>query len=123
MKILKAVLLGLLLWVLVFVEISITMIGLKLSEINVWLIHYIALIPFTILCAWLYYKKKDKTNGFLLGLVILIIGIILDIIITVPLFIMPQDGGYQDYFLNVYLLIGFIELIVITSVYDLIRKR
>ena len=123
MKALRAILVGVLLWILIFIEISITMIGLKLSDLAVWIIHYILLIPFAILCAWIYYKKKNKLNGFLFGISILIVGIILDLIITVPLFIITQGGSYTDYLSNIYLLIGFVELIIITGIYSLLRKK
>ena len=122
MKTLRAILLGALIWLLIFVEISITMIGLKLSDLTVWIIHYILLIPIAIFCARFYYKSSDKVNGFLLGLVMLIVGIILDMTTTIPLFIIPQGGGYSTYFSNVYMLIGFLELVLIVGIYDLVKK-
>lgn len=122
MKTLRAIVLGILLWIFIFVEISITMIGLKLNETTIWIIHFILLIPFAILCAWLYYKSKDRLNGFALGLIFLIIGIILDMIITVPMFIMPQGGNYATYFTNIYMIVGFIELVVVVGLYGLLKK-
>lgn len=123
MKTLRAVSLGALLWILIFIEISITMIGLKLSDTTVWIIHYILLIPIAVLCAWLYYKSKDKINGFVLGIVFLIVGIILDMIVTVPLFIIPQGGNYGTYFSNGFMLAGFLELIILVELYDLMRRK
>ena len=114
---------GVLLWVFIFIEISITMIGLKLPNTTVWTIHYILLIPFSILCAKFYYKSKDNVNGFVLGIVILIVGIILDMITTVPLFIIPQGGNYGTYFSNMFMIAGFIELVVIVGIYDLMRRN
>ena len=122
MKLIKAAGIGILFWLLIFLEISITMIGLKLSNLIVYIIHYILMIPIAILCAWLYCKNKDKTNGFLLGLFIVIIGIILDMIITVPLFIIPQGGSYAVYFSNFYLIAGLIEGIIIIGIYKTLSK-
>lgn len=122
MKTLRAILLGALVWLFIFVEISITMIGLKLTQLVVWAIHYIVLIPIGIFCVWLYYKSGDKLNGFALGLVMLITGIVLDLIVTVPLFILPQGGGYSTYFSNYYMLAGFVELILIAGIYGAMRK-
>lgn len=113
---------GVLLWLLIFLEISLTMIGLKLSEITVWIIHYIFLIPAAILCAWLYYRSDDKLNGFTLGLLMVIVGIALDMITTVPYFVIPQGGSYLTYFSNYYMLIGFVELIIITGIYGVIKE-
>lgn len=123
MKTLRAIGLGILFWVVIFVEISITMIGLKFPDWLTYIIHYIVMIPLSILVAWLYYKSRDKINGFLLGLLIVIVGIILDMIITVPLFIIPQEGSYATYFSSLYLIAGLIEGIIIIGIYDLARKR
>jgi len=123
MKLLRAIGLGALFWFIIFVEISITMIGLKFSDLTTYIVHYIVMIPLAILIAWLYYKSRDKINGFVLGLIVTITGIILDMIITVPLFIIPAGGGYLDYFSNFYLIAGLIEGIIIVGIYDLLRKK
>jgi membrane protein YdbS with pleckstrin-like domain len=120
MKTPRAIGLGVLVWLLIFIEISITMIGLKLSETIVWMIHYIFLIPIVVFCAWLYYKSRDKVNGFLLGVIMLVVGIILDMIITVPLF---GNMDYLTYFSNLYMLPGFLESVVIVGLYDILRKK
>ena len=123
MKTLRAILLGVLLWVLIFVEISITMVGLKFPDMTVWVIHYLFLIPFGILCARLYYKSRDKINGFLLGIVLLVVGAILDLIITVPFFIIPQGGSYATFFLSSSMWISFVEVIAVVGIYDLLRRK
>jgi hypothetical protein len=123
MRWLRALVIGALFWLIIFLEISITMIGLQLSYLPTYIIHYIIMIPLALLCAWLYYKSQDKINGFLLGLFLVAVGIILDIIITVPFFIIPAGGNYATYFSQTFLLIGLLEGIVIVGLYDLIRKR
>jgi len=121
MKLGRAIAVGILIWVLIFIEWSIMLFipVLKDALYLQWLIHYIVLFFLAILAAHLYYKSKDKVNGFALGLVLLIIGIILDIIVTVPFFI---EEGYVFYFSNIYLWIGFIELIIVVWFYKLIKK-
>jgi hypothetical protein len=81
------------------------------------------MIPLGIFIAWLYYKSKDKINGFLLGLFIVITGIVLDLMITVPLFIIPSGGTYISYFSEIFLIIGFIEAVIIIGIYDFFKKR
>ena len=71
----------------------------------------------------LYYKSKDKVNGFLLGVFIVVVGIVLDMIITVPLFIIPADGSYATYFSGIYLILGLIEGVLVVGAYDLARKK
>ncbi len=123
MKTLRAVLSGALIWVLIFVEISITMIGFKLPELWTWIAHYILLIPIVFFCAWLYYESGDRANGLILGLLFLAVGIILDLIVTVPLFIMLQGSSYATYFSNLYMIAGFIESVVLVGIYDKMRKK
>jgi len=111
---------GILLWVLIFVEISVVQVGLQITGIVGSIIHYILLIPMGIFCAWVYYRRKDKTNGFLLGLVMLVTGVVLDLIITIPLFL---KGDYLAFYSDPFLWVGFLVALVIVGTYDLARKR
>ena len=121
MRVLRAILAGVLLWVLIFVEISIVQKGLQVTGAVASLIHYILLIPIGILCAWVYYcSNKDKTNGFLVGLVMLATGIILDLAITIPFFL---DGDYRGFYSDPFLWVGFLIAVIIIGTYDLARKR
>ena len=123
MRWLRVIGLGALFWLIIFVEISITMIGLGFSESTVYAIHYAIMIPLGILVAWLYYKSKDKVNGFLIGLAMVLVGVVLDLAITVPFFVIPAGGNYVTYFSSLYLWIGFLEGIVVIGIYDLMRKK
>jgi hypothetical protein len=120
MRVLRAILAGILLWVLIFVEISIVQVGLQVTGVVADIIHYILLIPMGIFCAWFYYRGKDKTNGFLLGLVMLITGIVLDLVITLPLFL---KGDYIGFYTDPFLWAGFLIALVVVGTYDLARKR
>ena len=122
MRFLRAIGIGALFWLIIFVEISITMIGLAFSDLTTYIIHYILMIPLSILCAWLYYKSGDKTNGFALGLLVVLVGVVLDMIITIPLFIIPQGGSYGSYFSNYYLLAGLLEGIVLIGLYKNFKR-
>ena len=58
----------------------------------------IVLIPAAMLGAHIYYRKGHQTNGFVLGVVMFLIAIILDAIITVPYLIIPLGGSYTSFF-------------------------
>jgi hypothetical protein len=118
MKLWRAVPIGFVLWAIIFIELSITKMSIGLSVGVVYTLHYLLLIPFGIFCAWLYYRHKDDSNGFAVGFVILLTGIILDCLITVPFFI----KSYAVYFGNFYLWAGFVELILIFGLFDLIAS-
>jgi hypothetical protein len=118
-KTLRAILSGAITWILIFVlwTAMIFIPVLKDSEILQYVIHYVVLIPIVILGSSYYYKSNDKTNGAILGLVMLATGLILDAIITVPFFTKPQGTGYAEFFINPLIWVGFVEFVIITYFY------
>tara|TARA_Y100000310_G_scaffold256261_1_gene264031 strand:- start:136 stop:702 length:567 start_codon:yes stop_codon:yes gene_type:complete len=118
MKWKRAIGLGVLLWLLIFVWWSVLMFS-GATESMQYILHYILLIPGAILVAWLYYRSSDRVNGFLLGIVMLLAGAILDILITIPFFV----GSYADFYLSPLMWIGFLELILVIGLYDLVHKN
>lgn len=120
MNLKRAILFGIVLWVLVFFEISILMFGFKLTETTLFLIHYILLIPLVILTSRFYFKKSKRnvSEGFSLGIIFVLTGLVLDAIITVPLFVKDYS-----FFLDINLLIGLIEIIVITTLFGKVGNK
>jgi len=127
MRTLRAILLGILLWILIFVEISVFKIGFGLTGITQYIIHYVFLIVFTILGAAIYYKRKDRFNGFVLGIFWLLVGNILDLIITIPMFTVKQypslTAAYPGFYSDPWLWTGFLIVVVVAGIYDLARKK
>ncbi len=121
MNLKRAILTGALLWVLIFFEISILMFGLGLEGITINIVNYIVLIALASISAIIYFKGKNikagLKEGFILGVFYVIVGVILDAIITVPLFVKDYS-----FFIDIFLIIGLIETIVITSIIGLIKK-
>lgn len=58
----------------------------------------IAIVPAALLGAHLYYGKGFQTNGFLLGVFLFLITMLLDALITVPLFVIPNGGNHLTFF-------------------------
>ena len=116
----KATLLGILLWVLIFTEISVLMFS-GLNNTAQKIIHFILLAVFALVCGKIYFKKSmDRwKEGFLLGVWMILTGTILDILITIPLFV----KSYPTYYMQWSLWLGFIELIVLTTVSGIIFKQ
>jgi hypothetical protein len=110
---------GALLWILIFIWWSVMVMAPSLEGMDSlqWIIHIILLIPAAIFCAHRYYRKKDNTNGFLLGLVFLLTGIILDLLITAPFF-----TGYTGHFSSLFLWIGFAVMVCTVGIYKLVKK-
>ena len=129
MKLLKAIGLGIVLWVLIFFEVSILMFGFKLtSGISYYIIHYLFLAIISIVLTLIYFSGKKKTRGgffrgLLVGIIFIVIGIILDAVITIPLWIISQGGSYQSFFLNYYMLIGYLIVIVLAGIVGAVKRK
>lgn len=121
MNLKRAVLCGALFWVLIFFEVSILKFGLKLPvDLTYYIVHYAAILVLTLISALIYFDIKQKSGfneGFLLGVVFVLAGFILDFIVTVPLFI-------RDYkfFNDVYLWMGYAEIVVVATVIGGLKK-
>ncbi len=119
MNLKRAILFGALIWLLVFVEWSILVFAPYVKEsINLqWTIHFILLIPIVGYATHSYYKKKSKDHGLVVGLIMLLAALVLDAIISVPLFILPQGMTYAMFFLNPLMLAGMLEFLLISYAY------
>ena len=122
MKWLRAILTGALAWILIFFEVSILMFGFKLSAgLTYYLIHYLLLIVLVGFPAWLYFRGKKVKAGFLqgliVGLVFMVVGLVLDLAITVPLFV--KSLGF---FADLMLWAGVLEGIVIVMLVGVLKK-
>lgn len=102
MKKIRIILVGSLVWLMVFITFTFLgfIPGVKDSQTQQGIIVGVFIIPIAYLGAFLYYKKGDKTNGFLIGLITSCIALILDAIITVPLVMIPNNGSYYSFFTN-----------------------
>ncbi|GJQ63729.1 MAG: hypothetical protein SCALA702_27820 [Melioribacteraceae bacterium] len=76
-----------------------------------------ALIPAAYTGAYLYYRRGNTTHGLVLGSVLFLSAIVLDAIITVPVFIIPNGGNHLTFFGDPgFWLIG-VEYILIVAAY------
>ncbi len=122
MDIKRAVWTGAVSWVLIFFEVSILMFGFGINNIDTSIVHYI-LFPMAILIPALIYFKKPKIEvgakqGLYLCLIFFATSLILDSIITIPLFV----KNYA-FLLNPYHLIGFAESLIVTVLVGNIKKK
>ncbi len=82
----------------------------------------IAIIPAALIGAHIYYRKGHQTNGFLLGVCMFLVTMILDAIITVPFFIMPYGGNYVSFFTDIGFWLIAVEYISVIAAYWQIEK-
>ncbi len=107
MNLKQSTLFGVLFWLIIFVEVSIIGFSPDLATMGEFgfefnqtgnIIHLIAVTLIAAILARLYYKKdKPKfIDALQVGIVISLIGIILDAVITVPLFVKNYASFYGD---------------------------
>ncbi|MFH1501362.1 MAG: DUF5367 family protein [archaeon] len=113
----RAVLIGALFWVLIFFEVSILMFGLGLESGTLYyIVHYILSVILVAIASLIYFRGKVKAGakeGLLLGLIMALTGIILDLIITVPLFVKDYTAFFGDLYLWIGILLGIITVTLI----------
>ncbi len=110
---------GVVLWVLIFVVVSVMMFGLPQYQDWWTLITNPFLVVF---CAWMYFKsaKGKLKDGIILGIYWVILTTVLDLLITIPLFVKSYD-----FLMQWTIWLGALETIVfatITPEYLLKRK-
>ncbi|MCW5518898.1 DUF5367 family protein [Aureitalea sp. L0-47] len=70
-----------------------------------------------------YFKSEPQTQGYQLALVLAVIAIVLDALITVPLFFLPHGIGYVDFFGAPGFWILMVEYTGVVLLYDYLRRR
>ena len=111
----RAIIFGISVWIAAFVIISILMFTpwFKDSQTRVQVAWWVLEIPAVLLLAKWYFKMDPPTvkKGFLLGVIGLVVGTVLDMIITVPLFV----KSYSIFYTNWLMYIGFVWGIILTT--------
>ena len=83
----------------------------------------LALIPATALGTGYYYGKGFRTNGLVLGACMFGVTILLDALVTVPLFLIPEGGNHAQFFADpVFWLLG-LEYIGLVALYAHTRRQ
>jgi len=118
MKIKRMFVLGFILWLAIFIELTILMFT-PLTKFTQNIIHYVLLFFFSLIIAHLYYQTGDRENGFFIGFFMAIEGVILDCIITVPLIV----KSYSVFFSNPHLYPGLLGIIIITAFYKIFKFK
>jgi hypothetical protein len=115
----RAILVGSLIWLMIFSTFTVLSYipNIKDSALQQFLIVALLAIPFTILGASIFYKNRNKANGFLIGLIIVITALTLDVLITVPFTIIPNQGTYHSFFTSKFLWILVAEVVTIVYFY------
>jgi len=126
MKTIRTILTGTLVWFLIFSVFTVMSFipGIKELEILQGFIIAAFIIPFASMGAAIYYKKGDKTNGFIIGSMMVLTALILDALVTVPFVEIPYNGSsYSKFFTNPLLWILVLENIAVIYFYWKIKVK
>ena len=121
----RAILYGALMWVLIFFEVSILVFGFKMSaaDLSYKVIHSLLLAIIVLVVSAFYFSKRGTKGGIMeglkVGLMFLITGIVLDSLITIPLF---KAFDYAGFLLDPMMLIGFVESVAVVMVVGAVKK-
>lgn len=115
----KIILYGVLLWVFIFVVISVIMFiptltgKLTLQKI----LDLMAVVILVLIFGRLYFKKQPANfgQGILIGIVWVLATTILDLTITVPLFIQPKGESYGDFYSQWDIWVGLALVILVAG--------
>lgn len=102
MKTIRAIIIGIGIWITAIIAfiVSFSLPFTDNLELQSNIVLSIAIIPLVILGTKLYYKKYANANPFLVGLILFATVALLDALVTVPFFMMPNGLGYTDFFLS-----------------------
>lgn len=114
MNIKRALGFAVLLWIIIFGVISVLMFApwFRDSEMRVNIFWYVLAVPIVLLWAKAYFKMDEPTakKGLFLGLIALVVGTILDAVITVPFFVKDYALFFGDWTMY----IGYVEVLFLT---------
>lgn len=115
MKIIRAILSGVITWTLIFVTFMILSFipVVKDSEVQQYMLFYLLLIPILLVSTRFYYRKEGL-HGLTLGLIMAIVSLALDALITVPYVIIPHGGSYASFFTSPFMIITAVEFLLVT---------
>lgn len=123
MKHLRAIGIGIIIWILgvSVYNLSFCISFLEDTQQQANMLLFIAVIPLVWFGAKQYYKNDANTHGYWVGQTFFLTATVLDALITVPVFIIPNGGSYYQFFTDLgFWLIGF-EFISITVLYWYIK--
>ena len=119
MKTKRAILIGILIWMIaiLFYSISYYLPVLENPNIQANVVLFVVVMPLVWMGCSYYYKTENKTHGFIIGQVLLLTAVALDALITVPFFVIPNGGNHYSFFTSIDFWIIAFEFLVVANLY------
>jgi hypothetical protein len=119
MKTKRAILSGIIIWIIaiLFYSISYSINILESQENQANLVLFVIIMPLVWFGSSFYYKQDNKTHGLKVGQTMLLTAVTLDAVITVPLFVIPNGGTHYSFFTSAGFWIIAAEFLIVASLY------
>lgn len=119
MKTKRAILIGVVIWIIAVTlyTLSFFVSILKNATTQANMVLFIAVMPLVWLGCQYYYKKDNYTHGIKLGQTMLLTSVVLDALITVPLFEIPNGGNHYSFFTAPAFWVIALEFIAVATLY------
>jgi len=123
MKTKRAILLGIVIWIIavLFYSISYYVPIMDDADMQSNVALFVIVMPLVWFGCSNYYKKDNKTHGFKVGQTMLLTGVTLDVLITVPFLVIPNGGSYYSFFTSLGFWIIVFEFLAVAVLYWYIR--
>ncbi|MEL6917126.1 MAG: DUF5367 family protein [Bacteroidota bacterium] len=123
MKIFRAIIIGMFIWVIgvSIYSLSFYVPVLEDLELQANIVLFTTIVPLVWFGCHIYYKKDKTIHGFLLGQTLFIIAGILDALITVPFLIIPNGGSYHSFFTDISFWLVALEFIATAMLYWFVK--
>lgn len=119
MKTKRAILIGIAIWIvaILFYVTSYYVPVLENAETQANIILFVVVMPLVWLGCSYYYKTNNKAHGLKVGLTMLLTAAVLDALITVPVFIIPNGGNHYHFFTSLSFWIIAFEFLTVAALY------
>ncbi|WP_142784092.1 DUF5367 family protein [Changchengzhania lutea] len=119
MKTKRAVLTGVVIWIIavLFYSLSYYVTILEDATTQANTVLFITVMPLVWLGCHYYYKKDYQTHGVKVGQTMLLTSVALDALITVPLFEIPNGGSHYSFFTAPAFWIIAFEFLLVAALY------
>jgi len=119
MKTTRAILLGIAIWIIaiLFYSISYAIPILEDLDTQANIVLFVVVMPLVWFGCYFYYKGDNKTHGLKVGQTLLLTAVVLDALITVPFFVMPNGGNHYTFFTSIGFWIIAFEFLLVASLY------
>ena len=119
MKLTRAILLGIIIWIIgiLFYSISYSVSILENADTQANVVLFIVVMPLVWFGCHFYYKKDNTTHGLKVGQTLLLTAVALDALITVPFFVIPNGGSHYSFFTSLGFWIIAFEFFAVATLY------